>query len=320
MTKPKLPLSDLDNALMEVLRPLASARVRLRVPFFANTFPIAFHYFQVIQDLFSNEDVGRMIQFVDWKERVKFESQSEFGPVLFYATREDLDSPERYSGRQRTECPVTIYKPLRVFAQFSLQAWEIHLTRRGETLKEIADSLFDGREVELFTDIPLQAMSVLERSLSEKNQKLVRVVKMQPADVFEHESMYADTVRLFLFGAPLTSYLSRKKKYYVPFDLTKREEDELLRLDSFRTFMVIDEGDDLVRLKDPISVAVETAVNTYHQLLFDGARDQAERWQFRTTQEFYNRTSRLLQLRPSFESAEDYAACLVDHHHPLEAI
>jgi hypothetical protein len=119
------------------------------------------------------------------------------------------------------------------------------------------------------------------------------------------EHLRSNTLRLFLYGAPLTSYLRRKRQRYIPFKVETLEGAEA----SFRTVMVITGATKKVR------AIIRRAVARYHNHLYSAAGvEQENQHNFRAVQYNYNRVARLLQHRSSFLSSFDYAECLSVHH------
>ncbi|GMV20764.1 MAG: hypothetical protein AMXMBFR57_07130 [Acidimicrobiia bacterium] len=287
---PDLPLSPLDESLAETLRPLVQVEAKVEVPFFANTFPLAFHYWC------SWRLAGRAgvvpVRFIDWTE-----------PWFRSASKLTVGYVSESNATEMPRTPVTTYLPRWVFAEFSPAA--VALRGKSDKFRDIVGLLVGQRRVEVYSDIPEQAKSVCESILEGRTFSL-----MEPdcPGIFDVPQTVDRTVRLFMYGGPLSTYFLRKHKWYVPFALDSPADMAASVAGKFKTLAA------LARTEGHETEVLTKTLASYHQQLYSAAKDTGEHWQLRSAQEFYNRASIVRQHRSSFLSPEEFARCLSDHH------
>jgi len=314
--EPRAFRSKLDDELIVTLAPLLIHKAVVCFPFFANTFPLVFHYFCLLRSAnISANLTDRRIKLISWgDERRLIKYKRSQTPLVVYSTEKDIGNAEGI-----TKVHVTKFLPKYIFSEFNLRLWnashrtiEADETTQPDIRKVVAalhkENSFEYFEV--FTEIPAQAKALageLFESLDLKEGTHYNVFDLTKATRFFDEShLLKKTLRLFLYGAPLTRYFLRKKQRYIPFEVTINGAE-----DSFETVVAV-KGNPSVR------EAISNAICIYHRTLYDAAKKEKEREQqsFRAVQYHYNRVARLLQHRSSFPSSLEYAKCLADHHQP----
>jgi hypothetical protein len=309
--------SDVDEKLIKLLAPLRKHKAVLHFPFFANTFPLAFHYSKSLKRARLAEDVDKRVQLISWANEDALPKRGAPEPHIFFSSR---IAAERYATSATASTVVyekiTTFKPCWVFAEFNLRVFaerakkiERDGVNPGSTidLKEFVNDKkcrlkFD--HVEIFTEIPEQADVLFENVFSGVNMGRT-VITSSAATLLDDTHLRKNSLRLFLYGAPLTAYLLRKKQHYIPFNVGLNGVKDV-----FETVIVV-EG-----VNVEIVAEISTAVKKYHDVLYDSAaralpfNDDA----FRAVQYHYNRAARQLQHRSSFLSAREYAQCLHEHH------
>lgn len=312
--------SELDKTLCNDLAPLIEHGVEIRVPFFANTFPLAFHYASILE---SNRGTSRQlnhrIKFISWAKETSQFRRSKGPPLVYYSTEDKAPTDEQTD----TVC-VTDFQPRWIFSEFNLTIWA-ERTRLAKNLGmpsesteiefgQISHTLKDVHFFEVFTEIPTQAKALFPLILKGCKQHL-EPSYLEPQKAHSilpmGDHLRNNTLRFFLYGAPLTSYFLRKRQRYIPFKVDKLNSAE----SSFRTVVVVRGGDENKRKQ------IIAALGRYHSNLYKTANAELkdDRLNFRAVQYNYNRIARLLQHRSSFPSSIDYAKCLDAHHkNPIE--
>jgi hypothetical protein len=306
--------SELDKELIRRLSPLRTHEAVVHFPFFANTFPLAFHYFCRLKDGGATEDqINRKIKLILWgDERHLIEDKEQQLPLIVYSTTSAIENI-----RYLDKVHVTNFLPKLVFSEFNLRAWNAsglakkHHEPAQKQFKDVMAAFVneDAFEFyEVFTEIPDQAKALFEQLFKGLNLELGKdydVIGTKDAKwLFDETHLERNTLRLFLYGAPLTSYFDRKRQRYIPFNVKLDGAKK-----SFETVVAI-KGNPAERK------AIHKAIDDYHTLLYEAANEEreADRQSFRAVQFHYNRVARLLQHRSSFPSSQEYAKCLADHH------
>jgi hypothetical protein len=166
---------------------------------------------------------------------------------------------------------------------------------------------------EVFTEIPDQANALFEQLFDgfnfqlEKHYQIIETSNIRW--LLDETHLTQNTLRLFLYGAPLTSYFERKQQRFIPFNVNVDGAQQ-----SFETVVAI--MGHLTARK-----AIRDAIYSYHKLLYEAAKEEekTDQQSFRAIQYYYNRVARLLQHRSSFPSSQEFAKCLADHHQPPKA-
>ena len=301
--------SELDKELIEKLFPLQKHGATVYFPFFANTFPLAFHYSCLLADNEARDQIDQRIKLISWGDERRFVKRKiPRSPLVFYSTLKTIGKATNL-----TPVLVTDFLPCLVFSEFNLKVWAVSNPPEegGESpkanLKDIVKVLvqektFDNFEV--FTEIPEQAKALFKELFGELNLKYDIVETTSAKWLFDETHLCQNTLRLFLYGAPLTNYLSHKRQRFIPFKV---------RLDGAReSFLTVI----AVKGADKARKAIAKAMEEYHCRLYKAAQEETEndRQAFRTVQYHYNRVARLLQHRSSFLSSQEYAKCLAEHH------
>src|SRR5579862_9294836 len=104
---------------MKILSPLEEAGAQIHVPFFANTFPLAFHYWQML--LASKaKDWQKKIQLLEWgheKNIIGAHRDEDGPPRVFYGTGEIHERLSPAERRRVSEIPLWTYRPKLIFAE-----------------------------------------------------------------------------------------------------------------------------------------------------------------------------------------------------------
>jgi hypothetical protein len=296
------PSSNIDDQLVAILEPLVGSGAKLYYPFFANTFPLAYHYYLAIQGQDSKVDEGddeRIVQ-VPWTKSIgEISNQSPAKVCVFYATKSDV-LQNGLSGH-----PVCVYQPKSIFFDRTPSALDVAETFGSEFAgDQVFSALMSARKhVDVHSDIPLQAKSILGAFTHEDKKKKWRF--WYPNLNFRHaltSPPNLNALRVYLYGGPLTAFLRRQTREYVEFRLP----DTLIKSEvpeAFNTYVCTNST-------DPVLI---DALARYHDALFAAARegDYNGFWAVRNA---YNRIAKTLQHPSSFKSAPEYAECLRDHY------
>jgi hypothetical protein len=316
-------LSDLDTRLMDTIRPLGDHGAELYFPFFANTFPLAFHYASLLKRSNKSGRINDLIKLIAWdNERAVLMgtmSTNVSVPRLCYTTEEAIQKIGEASRRDAiTQVPVTVFSPKWVFTEFNLKVWSV----RCDSLKAKGSNQRDGvvrvvdvvpvlNEFELFevyTEIPDQATAFFDVFAKKIGLTVKRrIIEMSKAEfLVDSEHLTKRSLKLFFYGGPLMSYFFRKRQRYIPLLV-----DEIVEpMPFFKTLVAVTNS------SAEICKTIGECIRTYHLDLYKSAKQvsQTTCYSFRAMQHNYNRIARVLQTRSSFLSPLEYAQCLSQHH------
>jgi hypothetical protein len=299
-----------DNEMAELLMPLVKANhpPKLKMFFFANTFPLAYHYAIALQNS-GKHDPTKYIELSNWGDR------KQQGVLAYTSSPRDGTS-----GRLRN-LPITIFKPKWAFIPLTLSSQSVW----GALDQPMTLSGFLAKpELEAYEDFAIYAelqelggylQGRVQETLRElgKAAKRVQVFFSQGArqklPLVTTRKSTPNLLRLFIYGGSLSSYLSHKTGRYLRLSLEEGKECSKI----LNTF-----------LRCPAIFA--EPLQKYHKKLYASAKralrpvDTKACPPFFTVYRSYNEMAWLLQHRSSFENAEDFAQCLADHNAglPLE--
>lgn len=316
MTDAPLYLAEWENRAIECLQPLAVCRSTVCFPFFANTLPLAFHYQLACQRAGAEvASIDERIQLYEWGQQrgilQKHLETDQSSPLVCYASAveiQDLATVLRVD--------LGTYTPGSVFTDMRLALWRkrLALTENGGhpeliEFSQIAPFIAEScAHVEVFSDITPQAKALLEQpfNVGVGRGPVVHFVGDGMASLFDDRHVSGQSVRVFLYGGPMTLYMRRKRTRYIPFAISAQHLGA-----QFQTVVAISAKDDARR-------AIHDAVERYHTLLGDAAATElnapnSEVAGFRAIQYYYNRLARMLAHRSSFPSSLEYARCIVEH-------
>jgi hypothetical protein len=284
-------------------------------PFFANTLPLAFHYFHAL--VRAGKDPADRIQLYEWGDQERIlhahAARKAAPPLVFYAS-----AAETYDDRPIDRVPIGTYSPGAVFTEMNLMIWEARarLVTDARATQPIPFSQIapvvseEFSHVEVFSDIQPQAEALLAPLLrgTGANHQGPRFLGSRHAitAVFDDEHTWKRSLRIFLYGGPMTLYLRKKRSRYIPFAISPQELGE-----AFSTVVAIS-------AHDGVRAEIHRAIKDYHVRLDDAATTEVSDadssiMSFRAIQYYYNRLARLLAHRSSFPSSFEYARCIVEH-------
>lgn len=298
-----------DVEMAKLLKPLVDLEMNHPVLFYANTFPIAFHYAYALGEQ-PEEMLSKRLNSGTWNVPPAGSKAS-----FYYGT----------VANKKLEVPVTKFTPKYVFAYKTLavaHAFDkaIETQRLAQRLDRKNPSFDEFLEVAL----PKYDKVILHTEIEELGKSLSAMIgSRKPVTLYtpakgEHlpltkpfANSAASTMRLFVYGGPLSTYLLRKDNYYVGLLLGGANEGITTA----------------VRIKGISSVSdrakAKQAIAAYHRKLFADAetlckskgRSSADKCPpFYSVYRAYNELAWTLQHRSSFKSAKEYAQCLFDHH------
>jgi hypothetical protein len=120
--------SELDKQLIKTLVPLDDHQAVLHFPFFANTFPLAFHYACLLREKAASNLIDNRIELVAWDVAPRLKKKKT---IIWYSGRE---TPEIKKANV-VYADVTIFQPRWVFSEFNLRVW----AERKRVLEPSAD-------------------------------------------------------------------------------------------------------------------------------------------------------------------------------------
>ena len=305
-----------DDAAIDAVD-LRGMGIQLYYPFFANTFPLAFHCAQAMNETKGGRGANCRIMLAPWGDDQKIlDGQDEAGPpVVFYTTLRRISELRAQPNTILRKVDLWRYKPRWIFAEFSLallrEVRKLFHTETGipgpaefTAIVPALARLFE--RVEVFTEVPELASSILE-TLSPQLVERCDFLSPEKSMLFDEKHLVGCVARLFIYGAPISSYLKRKGGRYIAFRVGDapflKDNEDLLTVIAVQAQQESD-VDKVCKL-----------LGSYHSKLDRWARQEAreEKDSFRALQYHYNRLARLLQHRSSFGSSWEYARCLTEH-------
>jgi hypothetical protein len=299
--------SSLDESLIKVLDPLRKDHALVHVPFFANTFPLAFHYWQCTQDENGN---GMPVKLVRWgeEEQLVRARKLEEQPTVFYSSEAVCEQLKKTDlAGEIDHIPLWTYKPRLIFAEYGIKLREIDgelpkgasgLANFGDLAKRLIGT-FDP--IEVFTEIEDVAIAIVAQYFPD-NKKECPIITANNCCSLDERHLRGTTIRLYVYGAPMAMYFSRKKRF-LGFEVS-----ETGKAAGVKTAALIHSADASTR------ASVATALKSYHVALLDAcAEPKTTASSFRAIQYYYNRFARVMQHRSSFPTGVEYARSIVDH-------
>ena len=290
----------MDCQLIDTLQPVSEAGAALYYPFFANTYPIAFHFMHAARTPRSDGTAAiSHIRQIPWGTPIDWiiKSATEKGyPALFYAT--EHDAGQRTKDILNKE--VCIYQPGWIFTEQSPHALDVAATHQDFNSSTVAWLLDGRRHIDVHTDIPEQARAILAAlEITAERYDLHITDEAANRNMLPCQPS-SGSANLYFYGGPLTAYLRRKHLRYVPFRLPPDLAGKQRGL--FSTHICI-----TPKVEDLLDALV-----SYHATLFNEARTLNVD-AFWALCNGYNRSARSQQQRATFNSAREYVECLRDH-------
>lgn len=331
--QPVLPPTEWDRDMAALLAPFAKREEPpvLRYHLFANTFPLAYHYFWALRKA-GRKDPARFLRYGSGFVTPK---RMEWG----YATRTGAGT------RVVCSVPVTRFKPCSAFVERNL--WTSALWRdlksaipepdRSPALESFLRCVPDLSPrvdwVIVYSEIPelgafvsrLVEKSVagskackvgvfslasrgathgagVRRTKTDKNvapaSRWSHVAPPVPMEILESRS----PLRLFVYGGPLSTYFGRKTTRYLELELDGDAAEEAQELE---TVFVVDE--------EAYSSQRQSIV-LYHEMLRSNDGENGKCKPFSSVYRAFNEVAWLLQSRASFLTADEFRKCIVKHH------
>jgi hypothetical protein len=319
--------SEFDREQIERLQPLADLDAFVRVPLFANTLPLGYHY-AAARGATKGIDEAPRVGLIPWGvpplAQIVNHADENGAPAVFYCTMDYRQKIAEVAGvpdlvERLVYIPVTQYRPRWVFVRSTVHLRESghvgsHATHNPtlEITRDIADFLtMDSRWCEIYTDTPDQASS-LSPFLEEKLDREVRVVDANERDALLGPQRPHRALELLYFSAPVTSGL-RTDRRYVSLRLPEQAVQDQAAED-FATGVAILPGK---YAGDSEIKAISVAIRDYHAALYDrcvNADPNSAADSFAEIIWAYNRLARAQRVGDTFASEMQYAECIADHH------
>jgi hypothetical protein len=298
-----------DKTLVDILSPMARSPSKLQLLFFANTFPLAYHYAFALR--LHNKKPKDFIRFGAWKQEDDVE--------IYY-------SNVRIAAPGREFVPITTFKPKWAFVPLTLGISRIwkglaapqgEARRGGATAWSLMECLHGAKRVG-FNCVRIYA------ELQDLGEYLKRLMASSPfpdpiiydaqgsngasmLPIFDCGTPQSNVLRLFIYGGSLSSYLRRKEARYVALSLPEERD-----------------ANGMMKTYVACPLAWADVLEEYHTALYEAAvdypKEEAECPPFFTVYRGYNDVAWLLQHRSSFNNADEFARCLHDHHVPPGAM
>ena len=283
---------------------------RLQFLFFANTFPLIYHYALAL--FYKRHPVSEYIHWGTWGDV----TTAGNSPMIYYSN---------YITSQQACAPVTLFKPTYVFTPLSLTTSHIIKNLKSKDVHNdsgLSLERFLSAARNYFSELHIMSeihdLGLFVSDISSNYFKNIQVLSMSN-DFSSNPHVYipglnnfpgADILRLFVYGGSLSSYLKRKNKRYLCLGVTDRRNGaDRNSLAKLQTFIVA-------------PVPYIDALSAYHDTLYSAAKRcmQPNNFENNKCQPFtsvyrcYNEISLLLQHRSSFNDFYEFAQCLDEHH------
>lgn len=300
-----------DDMMIELLSPIAAeAPPKLQMLFFANTFPLAYHYAIALKRAGAIEQPRDYIVSGKWGE-------SEEPNQIFYTNKGDKEGI--------SHVPVTLFRPQYAFVPLTLatsQIWNnlLHdedIKKRTPPIPSISEFLDKAKNKYKYNKVVIYAEiedlgNYLNNMIKDKCAESNIIVKQNQADrivlpVLGFDEPVPNMLRVFIYGGSLSSYLLRKKDRYLCLMLGNG----------------INENN---KMKTYVSCPSKYSdiLNNYHLKLYQAANElknngnnKNECPPFFSVYRSYNEMAWLLQHRSSFKDAHEFAECLCEHHEKM---
>jgi hypothetical protein len=317
-----------DNEQEKLLQPLLSDGAIVHFPFFANTFPLAFHYFQ----LGSNE--SDKVRLHKWGEEeipadvilaLSDSNEKESHPHVFYATRKTVKVLEDILKGQSTYRLLepqffTEYKPERFFLHTERHVFLRSLVREHcknrQVTRQFADSLrSEFAVIEIFTDIPRQA-DLVKDLLSQHGFNAKHIVVIDSWDdvfsreAYTEEALKKKVLRIYFYGAPVSNALKKREEEFTYLKVPITETTDKSELYTYICVLVPNK--DYEENENDNSNGLMRGLAQYHRNLFHAANTRCS--DLRNIWWTYNRFALWQQHNSVFDNPKDYADCLLEHH------
>lgn len=313
-----------DKEQIETLHPLARAGAVVRVPMFANTLPLAYHYAQ----WFSAGTRAKHVEIIPWgwnavEEVIREQTDSL---AVYYLTPADRGRFYSHIQPNRTDLnleylPITVYQPRWVFVKRSLrlhkQIAPFPDDDRPYLRSVIATLVKDSDRCEIFSDTPDQAWA-LAKLLEVPFARKVDVVDVHGDNALDRPPRPNHPLQLFYFSAPGASVLLNDPRF-----ISLRLDDDLAAYDApaaFETGIAFVYSGDADGHSIP---ALRESLSQYHVTLYERCSDRhadTRREHFLELTWVYNRLARAQRITDTFESEHDFATCIRDHHAAPEPV
>jgi hypothetical protein len=304
-----------DEKMIAILDPMAAHEKppHLQLFFFANTFPLAYHY-AIALSRHGRTSPQEHIQLGEWEK-----SEPDVDPVngMRYTIK-----PITSNGI--TPVPVTVFQPRWAFVPFTLGTSRIWNSVRSvptdakeklppvkpllDFLKAAKSEGFDHLWIYAELEVLGRYLQSLTGSTRFASTKLfhTQVVDGRCAlPCIQRPSSHQNVLRMFIYGGSLSSYLLCKTTRYLALKLP----DEEAQNGSMATYI-------------SCPSKWQTVLKAYHSALYESAvnfpRESSTCLPFFTVYRGYNEMAWLLQHRSSFKDSDDFARCLRHHHMAIE--
>lgn len=300
-----------DEAHMAMLTPLAKRRAVLHYPFFANTFSLAFHYTNALaKDGVEWHEVRKLVREHNWDQPAP--ALGDGDEHIFYATRAAMGAVRESGSLSEWHVeylPISRYRSLWLFVEYSpFIGSKFPSSPRQAFSSKLVDMAQNLRvdRIELFTDIPGQAMAITKQLITWGWQSKQIDVIEEPLDALRFQVATDRVLRLYYYGAPSTARMRRKPFGYVglllPDELQWGGDSTITCICRARKQIpeAKTESEDLSFLAQ------------YHKSIFQTAKQQP--FDLLNVWWAYNRLAERKQHSATFVSSHDFASCLTDHH------
>lgn len=286
--------------------------------FFANTYPLAYHFAQNIRE---SKEITERIKILGWDKVRDIPYEFFKKPFLFYLTpyqfKKFYDNRKKFDGNiYNFEEPITKYRPRYIFLsrnKFISNVLKIKFDKYL-SVDDLRNIFIESEIVEFFSDTPKQADEiskiVINPILKDSNVRIKLFKRFNSKNQFNVRlNDVKRNISIHFSGAPYTKLMKDMRKYFIPIQLPDEYFQKTDVFDLSICFYLPSSKTDPKLVKDSHEL-----LKAYHDQLFLHARDKSKYIYFSKILDGYRRISRNIFPLDIFSDVQEYCQCIENHH------
>ena len=308
-----------DEEQKALLKPLKEAGALVHFPFFANTFPLGYHYYGL-------SPLGVVLQ--NWAQEAipsavrLFKKKALTRPHVFYATQEST-----YKFKERLKGNALYLFDSVFFTEYIPRFFFFHTTRHiylrglikhhcsdGQLTVDFINELKNKFDlIEIFTDIPKQAKllrtHLIKMGVKENSTSVIETWQ----DIFTFPDSEKKVLRIYFYAAPVSAALRKRDNEFTSLDFPQQtDKSELI---THICAIVPKTERDIATTRRALTNIIRNLDKYHHNLLLAASESSMK---LRDIWWTYNRYALSNQHNSLFAGPQEYADCLRDHHRPKQ--
>jgi|ERR1044072_225406 hypothetical protein len=311
-----------DDEQKALLGPLREAGAVVHFPFFANTFPLGYHYYSlapagVVLQNWALEAIPNDVQMI-------FNTKNLTEPHVFYATQESMSD---FQVRLKQEDSPYLFQSV-FYTEYIPRFFFFHTTRHVY-LRDLIEHLCKDRQlnisfinelrnkfdlIEIFTDIPKQARLLRAQlnnlGISEKSISVIETWQ----NIFTFPNSAKKVLRIYFYAAPVSAALKKRETEFTYLYFPEQKDKSELNT---HVCAITPKGlngqtkRNIEQTRHGLTKIIRS-LSRYHHNLLQAASESSMK--LRDIWWTYNRYALSKQHNSLFSSPQEYASCLWDHH------